>query len=138
MNLSEPFVRRPIGTLLLTIGVAVAGVAAFFLLPVANLPPIDIPTIVVQANLPGASPETMSTSVAGPLERHLAHIGGVNEMTSQSRVGSANIALQFDIARNIDGAARDVQAAIESSVVDLPSTLRSLPVYRKINPAADL
>jgi len=136
MNLSEPFVRRPIGTLLLTIGVAMAGVGAFFLLPVANLPPIDIPTIQVQANLPGASPETMATSVAGPLERHLAHIAGVTEMTSQSRVGTTGIALQFDLSRNIDGAARDVQAAIEASTVDLPSTLKTLPVYRKINPAA--
>ena len=136
MNLSEPFVRRPIGTLLLTIGVAMAGVGAFFLLPVANLPPIDIPTIQVQANLPGASPETMATSVAGPLERHLAHIAGVTEMTSQSRVNSTGISLQFDLSRDIDGAARDVQAAIESSTVDLPSTLKTLPVYRKINPAA--
>jgi multidrug efflux pump len=136
MNISEPFVRRPIGTLLLTIGVAMAGIGAFFLLPVANLPPIDIPTIQVQANLPGASPETMATSVAGPLERHLAHISGVTEMTSQSRVGTTGIALQFDLSRNIDGAARDVQAAIEASTVDLPSTLRTLPVYRKINPAA--
>jgi multidrug efflux pump len=136
MNLSEPFVRRPIGTLLLTIGVAMAGVGAFFLLPVANLPPIDIPTIQVQANLPGASPETMATSVAGPLERYLAHIAGVTEMTSQSRVGTTGIALQFDLSRNIDGAARDVQAAIEASTVILPSTLKTLPVYRKINPAA--
>ena len=136
MNLSEPFVRRPIGTLLLTIGVAMAGIGAFFLLPVANLPPIDIPTIQVQGNLPGASPETMATSVAGPLERHLAHISGVTEMTSQSRVGTTGIALQFDLSRNIDGAARDVQAAIEASTVDLPSTLKTLPVYRKINPAA--
>ena len=136
MNLSEPFVRRPIGTLLLTIGVAIAGIAAFFLLPVANLPPIDIPTIQVQANLPGASPDTISTSVAGPLERHLAHIAGVTEMTSQSRVGPAGVTLQFDLSRDIDGAARDVQAAIEASTVDLPSTLRTLPVYRKINPAA--
>ena len=136
MNLSEPFVRRPIGTLLLTIGVAIAGIASFFLLPVANLPPIDIPTIVVQANLPGASPETMATSVAGPLERHLAHIAGVTEMTSSSRVGTTTIPLQFDLSRNIDGAARDVQAAIESSTVDLPSTLKTLPVYRKINPSA--
>jgi multidrug efflux pump len=136
MNLSEPFVRRPIGTMLLTIGVAIAGIASFFLLPVANLPPIDIPTIVVQANLPGASPETMATSVAGPLERHLAHISGVTEMTSQSRVGQTTIPLQFDLSRNIDGAARDVQAAIEASTVDLPSTLRTLPVYRKINPSA--
>ena len=136
MNLSEPFVRRPIGTLLLTIGIAMAGVGAFFLLPVANLPPIDIPTIQIQANLPGASPETMATSVAGPLERHLAHIAGVTDMTSQSRVGTTGVTLQFDLSRNIDGAARDVQAAIESSTVDLPSTLKTLPVYRKINPAA--
>jgi multidrug efflux pump len=136
MNLSEPFVRRPIGAMLMTIGVAIGGIAAFFLLPVANLPPVDIPTIVVQANLPGASPETMATSVAGPLERHLAHIAGVTEMTSSSRVGQTTIPLQFDLSRNIDGAARDVQAAIEASTVDLPSTLKTLPVYRKINPSA--
>ncbi|MBV9512262.1 MAG: efflux RND transporter permease subunit, partial [Caulobacteraceae bacterium] len=136
MNLSEIFVRRPIGAMLLTIGLAIAGIAAFFLLPVANLPPIDLPAIQVQANLPGASPETMATSVAAPLERRLAHIAGVTEMTSQSRVGTTGVTLQFDLSRNIDGAARDVQAAIEASTVDLPATLKTLPVYRKINPSA--
>ena len=114
MNLSEPFVRRPIGTALLTFGVALAGAAAFFLLPVAPLPSVDIPTVFVQASLPGASPETMSTSVATPLERHLGHIADVSQMTSSSRVGSSTVVLQFGLERDIDGAARDVQAAINA------------------------
>ena len=135
VNLSAPFVRRPIGTVLLTIGVALAGVAAFFLLPVSPLPQVDFPTISVQASLPGASPETMATSVATPLERHLGLIADVTEMTSSSRVGTTNITLQFDLDRNIDGAARDVQAAINAARVDLPATLRTNPTYRKVNPA---
>jgi multidrug efflux pump len=135
MNLSEPFVRRPIGTALLTFGVALAGAAAFFLLPVAPLPSVDIPTVFVQASLPGASPETMSTSVATPLERHLGHIADVSQMTSSSRVGSSTVVLQFGLERDIDGAARDVQAAINAARVDLPATLRSNPTYRKANPA---
>jgi multidrug efflux pump len=136
MNLSKPFVRRPIGTVLLTIGVALAGIAAFFVLPVSPLPQVDYPVISVRASIPGASPETMATSVATPLERHLGTIAGVNEMTSTSSVGSARVTLQFDLSRNIDGAAREVQAAINASRVDLPATLRSNPTYRKANPAA--
>ncbi len=136
MNLSLPFVRRPIGTVLLTIGIALAGIAGFFVLPVSPLPQVDYPVISVSASVPGASPETMATSVATPLERHLGTIAGVNEMTSQSSTGSARVTLQFDLSRNIDGAAREVQAAINASRVDLPATLRSNPTYRKANPAA--
>ena len=135
MNLSAPFVRRPIGTVLLTIGVALAGIGAFFVLPVSPLPQVDFPTISVSAQLPGASPDTMATSVATPLERRLGTIAGVTEMTSSSQVGSARISLQFELSRNIDGAAREVQAAINASRVDLPATLRSNPTYRKANPS---
>jgi multidrug efflux pump len=135
MNLSAPFVRRPIGTILLTVGVALAGVAAYFNLPVSPLPQVDFPTISVSAQLPGASPETMATSVATPLERHLGLISDVTEMTSSSRVGTANITLQFGLDRDIDGAARDVEAAINAARVDLPATLRTNPTYRKVNPA---
>ena len=136
MNLSGPFVRRPIATVLLTVGVALAGIGAFFVLPVSPLPQVDFPTISVSASLPGASPETMATSVATPLERHLGTIAGVNEMTSNSGSGSTRVTLQFDLNRNIDGAAREVQAAINASRVDLPATLRSNPTYRKANPSA--
>jgi multidrug efflux pump len=136
MNLSRPFVRRPIGTVLLTAGVALAGIAGFFVLPVSPLPQIDFPVISVSASIPGASPDTMATSVATPLERHLGSIAGVNEITSSSSTGSTRVTLQFDLSRNIDGAAREVQAAINASRVDLPATLRSNPTYRKANPAA--
>jgi len=136
MNLSEPFVRRPIATALLTIGMAFAGVVAFFQLAVAPLPQIDLPTIAVQATLPGANPANMATSVATPLERHLGLISDVTEMTSSNRVNSTQVTLQFGLDRNIDGAARDVQAAINAARVDLPVTLRSNPTYRKINPAS--
>ncbi len=135
MNLSAPFIRRPIGTTLLTIGVALAGIGALFALPVAPLPQVAIPAIFVRAQLPGASPETMASSVATPLERRLGTIAGVNEITSSSSTGSTRISLQFDISRDIDGAAREVQAAINASRSDLPATLRSNPVYRKLNPA---
>ncbi|HEX3423035.1 MAG TPA: efflux RND transporter permease subunit [Sphingomicrobium sp.] len=135
MNISAPFIRRPIGTLLLTLGLMIAGVAAYFMLPVAPLPQIDFPTIQVQASLAGASPATMASSVAAPLERHLGTIAGVSEMTSRSGVGSSQITLQFDLSRDIDGAARDVEAAINSARADLPATLRSNPTYRKVNPA---
>ncbi|WP_298670343.1 efflux RND transporter permease subunit [uncultured Sphingomonas sp.] len=135
MNFSAPFIRRPVGTILLTIGLMLAGVAAFFMLPVAPLPAVDFPTIMVQARLPGASPSTMASSVAAPLERHLGTIAGVSEMTSRSGVGSSSIVLQFDLSRDIDGAARDVQAAINASRADLPATLRTNPSYRKANPA---
>jgi multidrug efflux pump len=135
MNLSAPFIRRPIGTLLLTIGLFLSGVAAFFVMPVSPLPQVDFPTINVSATLPGASPTTMATSVASPLEKRMATIAGVTELTSRSGIGSANITAQFDLSRNIDGAARDVQAAINAARADLPVTLRSNPGYRKINPA---
>ncbi len=135
MNISAPFIARPVATMLLTIGLALAGGVALFLLPVAPLPNVDIPTIFVSAQMPGASPETMATSVATPLERHLGTIADVTEMTSSSSVGSARIVLQFGIDRNIDGAARDVEAAINAARVDLPASLKSNPTYRKINPA---
>ncbi|NNU43392.1 hypothetical protein HK415_09835 [Ramlibacter sp. B156] len=131
-----PFVRRPVGTVLLTVWLALAGIAAFFNLPIASLPQVDYPVISVSASLPGASPQTMATSVATPLERRLATIAGVNEITSNSGNGSARVTLQFDINRNIDAAAREVQAAINASRSDLPSTLRSNPTYRKANPSA--
>ncbi|MBC7599891.1 MAG: efflux RND transporter permease subunit [Polaromonas sp.] len=136
MNLSEPFVRRPVATVLLTIGLALAGIGAFFVLPVSPLPQVDFPTISVSASLPGASPTTMASSVATPLERRLGTIAGVNEMTSNSGAGSTRISLQFDLNRKIDAAAREVQAAINASRADLPATLRSNPTYRKANPAA--
>ena len=135
MNISEPFVRRPIGTLLLTIGIAMAGIAAFILLPVAPLPQVDFPVVSVQASLPGASPATMASSVATPLEKRLGHIADVNEMTSASSQNSTRITLQFNLDRDINGAARDVQAAINAARIDLPATLRSNPTYRKVNPA---
>ncbi len=135
MSLSTPFIERPVATTLLTIGVALAGLFAFGKLPVAPLPQVDFPTISVFAQMPGASPETMATTVATPLERHLGGIGDVNEITSSSTVGSTRITLQFGLSRNIDGAARDVQAAINAARVDLPSSLRTNPTYRKVNPA---
>ncbi|PLR21378.1 nodulation protein [Caulobacter zeae] len=135
MNLSAPFIRRPVATVLLTIGLALAGVFAFFVLPVSPLPQVDYPTISVSASLSGASPETMASSVATPLERRLGVISGVNEMTSQSSSGSSRVTLQFDLNRKIDGAAREVQAAINAARADLPATLRSNPTYRKMNPS---
>jgi multidrug efflux pump len=135
MNFSALFIRRPIATVLLTAGLALAGVAAFFRLPVSPLPQVDFPTISVSASLPGASPETMATSVATPLEKHLGVISNVSEMTSSSRTSQANITLQFGLDRDIDGAARDVQAAINAARVDLPATLHANPTYRKQNPA---
>ena len=136
MNLSGPFIRRPIGTVLLTIGIALAGIGAFFVLPVSPLPQVDFPVISVSASLPGASPDTMASSVATPLERRLGVIAGVNEITSSSGTGSTRISLQFDLNRQIDSAAREVQAAINASRADLPASLRSNPTYRKANPAA--
>ncbi|KQV79745.1 nodulation protein [Massilia sp. Root351] len=135
MNLSEPFVRRPIATVLLTIGMALAGIGAFFVLPVSPLPQVDYPSISVSASLPGASPDTMASSVATPLERRLGVIAGVNEMTSSSGSGSTRISLQFDLNRKIDAAAREVQAAINASRADLPATLKNNPTYRKANPS---
>ena len=133
MNISAPFIARPVATTLLTIGVALAGAAAFNLLPVAPLPKIDVPAIFVSASLPGASPEVMAATVATPLERHLGAIADVDDMTSNSGVGSSNIQLTFGIDRDIDGAARDVQAAIEAAHADLPSALTRNPSYRKVN-----
>jgi len=135
MNISEPFIRRPIATTLLTAAVALAGATAFRLLPVSPLPQVDFPTISVSASLPGASPETMASSVATPLERQLGHIAAVTEMTSSSTLGSTSITLQFDLNRNIDAAARDVQAAINAARGYLPANLPSNPSYRKVNPA---
>ncbi|KAF0102676.1 MAG: RND superfamily multidrug transport protein MdtC [Rhodospirillaceae bacterium] len=135
MNLSAPFIARPVATTLLTIGLALAGLVAFFGLPVSPLPKIDFPTIQVTASLPGASPETVATSVTTPLERRLGAIAGVTEITSSSTVGNSRITLQFDLSRDIDGAARDVQAAISAARADMPADLRSNPQYRKLNPA---
>ncbi|HWW35573.1 MAG TPA: efflux RND transporter permease subunit [Xanthobacteraceae bacterium] len=135
MNISAPFIARPVATTLLTIAIALAGLMGFSRLPVSPLPQVDFPTISVSATLPGASPETVSTSVAEPLERHLGQIADVTEMTSQSGIGQARITLQFEVSRDIDGAARDVQAAINAARADLPTNLPSNPTYRKVNPA---
>src|SRR5215470_2947171 len=135
MNMSAPFIRRPIGTTLLTIALLLSGALAFQFLPVAPLPQVEFPVISVGAGLPGASPETMASSVATPLERQFGRIAGVNQMTSSSQLGSTNITLQFDLSRNIDAAARDVQAAINASRGQLPANLPSNPTYRKVNPA---
>ena len=132
---SEIFIRRPVATILLTIGVVFAGLLGYSQLPVSPLPQVDFPVISVQANMPGASPDTMATSVAAPLERHLGQIADVNEMSSQSTLGSTRITLQFGLDRDIDGAARDVQAAIVAARVDLPTSLRQNPTYHKVNPA---
>src|SRR4249919_1035808 len=135
MNISAPFIARNVATTLLTIGLALAGAVAFRLLPVSPLPQVDFPTISIQAGLPGASPETMAATVATPLERSLGRIAGVTEMTSSSSLGSTRITLQFDLSRDIDGAARDVQAAINAARSTLPTGLPSNPTYRKVNPA---
>ena len=135
MNLSAPFVRRPVGTTLLTIGATLIGIVAFPFLPVASLPQVEFPTINVSASLPGASPETMASSVAAPLERQFTRIAGVTEMTSSSTIGGTNVTLQFELNRDIDGAARDVQAAINAARADLPSNLPTAPKYSKVNPA---
>jgi multidrug efflux pump len=135
VNVSEPFIRRPVATTLLTIGVLLAGIFAFMKLPVAPLPQVDFPVILVQAQMAGASPETMATTVAAPLERRLGAIADVTEMTSTSSLGSVRLVLMFGLNRDIDGAARDVQAAINAARADLPTALRSNPTYRKFNPA---
>jgi multidrug efflux pump len=135
MNISSPFIHRPVATTLLTIGIALAGAVAFDFLPVSPLPQIDFPTISVSAGLPGASPEIMASSVATPLERQLGRIAGITEMTSASSIGSTSITIQFDLTRNIDGAARDVQAAINAARSYLPINLPSNPSYKKVNPA---
>jgi multidrug efflux pump len=135
MNISAPFIRRPVATTLLTIGLALSGMLAWGLLPVSPLPQVDFPTIQVSATLPGAEPDTMATSVAAPLERQFGRIAGLAEMTSTSYLGSTSVALQFDLSRNIDGAARDVQAAINAARGYLPPALPNNPSYRKVNPA---
>ena len=135
MNISALFIKRPVATTLLAIGLGIAGIVAFNLLPVAPLPQVEFPTISVQAALPGADPETMATAVATPLERQLGRIAGVTQMTSSSSLSSTRVIIQFDLSRDIDGAARDVQAAINASLSQLPTNLPSLPTYRKVNPA---
>jgi multidrug efflux pump len=135
MNISAPFVRRPIGTTLLTLAIALAGGLAFYALPVSPLPQVDYPTISVGASLPGASPQTMAASVATPLERQFGRIAGVTEMTSSSNLGTTGVTLQFDLSRDIDGAARDVEAAINAARGNLPTDLPTNPSYRKVNPA---
>jgi len=136
MNFSYPFIVRPVGTTLLAIGLFLLGAVAYDLLPVASVPAVDFPTIRVSASRPGADPETMAATVAAPLERRLGAIAGVTEITSRSSLGSTNITVQFDLNRDIDGAARDVQAALNSALSDLPLDLPTLPTFRKSNPAA--
>jgi multidrug efflux pump len=135
MSIPSFFISRPIGTTLLAVGLALSGILAFKVLPVSPLPQIEFPTISIQAALPGASPEVMASSVATPLERQLSRIAGITEMTSSSSLGNTRVVVQFELSRNIDGAARDVQAAIEASLSQLPTSLPSLPTYRKVNPA---
>ncbi len=135
MSFSWAFIQRPVGTTLLTIAVAIAGAIGFMVLPVAPLPQVDFPTINVSASLPGASADIMAASVATPLERQLGHIAGITEMTSSSSLGSTRITLQFELSRNIDGAARDVQAAINAARTYLPANLPSNPRFFKSNPA---
>src|SRR5580658_517789 len=135
MNVSELFIRKPVATTLLTVAIALSGAVAFQLLPVSPLPQVDFPTISVSASLPGASPETMASSVATPLERQFGRIAAVTEMTSSSSLGSTSITLQFDLNRDIDAAARDIQAAINAARGYLPSNLPNNPTYRKVNPA---
>ena len=135
MNISAPFIRRPKGTTLLALGLLLLGGTAYFFLPIAPLPNVDFPTININASLPGVDPATAATSLAAPLERRLGQIPGVIEMTSSSTLGGSSITVQFDLDRNIDGAARDVQAAINAAAHDLPPKLPSPPTYRKMNPA---
>src|ERR1700740_2636379 len=135
MNLSAPFIRRPVAPTLRTAAIAIAGGIAFNVLPVPPLPQVDFPTISVSATLPGGSAEIMASSVATPLERQFGHIAGVTEMTSTSALGTTSITIQFDLNRNIDGAARDVEAAINAARTYLPTNRPSNPTYRKVNPA---
>ena len=136
MSFSGLFIRRPVASSLLALGIVCAGALAFFILPVASLPSVDLPTLRVTATQPGADPETMARTVAAPLERQLGSIAGVTEITSTSSLGATAIAVQFDINRPVDRAARDVQAAINAAAYDLPSDLPALPLVRKLNPAA--
>ena len=136
MNFSRPFIRRPIGTTLMAIGLFLVGAVAYAFLPVSSLPNVDLATIAVSANRPGADPNTMAATVAAPLERRLAEISGITELTSVSTLGLSRITVQFDLSRSLDGAARDVQAAINAALSDLPSDMPTLPTFRKYNPAA--
>src|ERR1700757_1024167 len=135
MSISTPFIHRPVATTLFLVALTLAGAIAYTLLPVSALPEVDFPTITVNGNMPGASPEVMASSIATPLEKQFTRIAGVTEMTSRSSVGSAQVTLQFDLNRDINGAARDVQAAINAAAGVLPANLPSLPRYRKTNPA---
>src|SRR3954465_6637470 len=135
MSISDPFIRRPIGTSLLAAALLLSGILAFNFLPVSSLPRVDFPVIGVGAGLPGGDPQTMASAVATPLERQFGRIAGVNQMTSSSQLGSSSITLQFDLNRNIDAAARDVQAAINAARSQLPANLPGNPTYRKVNPA---
>src|ERR1700678_4271195 len=135
MNISETFIRRPVGTTLITIGIAFAGAIAYSALPVSPLPQVDFPTISVAASLPGGSAEIRASSFATPLERQFGHIAGVTEMTSASNLGTTGITIQFDLNRDIDGAARDVEAAINAARTYLPANLPYNPTYRKVNPS---
>jgi multidrug efflux pump len=135
MNISAPFIGRPVATTLLTVAIALAGAVAFEVLPISPLPEVDFPTISVSASLPGASADIMASSVATPLERQLGHIAGVTEMTSSSTLGSTSLTIQFDLNRDIDGAARDVEAAINAARTYLPANLPGNPTYRKVNPS---
>src|SRR5437667_8675078 len=134
MNMCEPAIRRPVGTTLLAIGLMLVGIVAYRFLPVASMPTVDFPTINVSANRPGADPEIMAATVAAPLERRLGELPGVTEMTSRSSLGMTRITLQFDLNRRSDGAARDVQSAINAAQSDLPTDLQSQPTFRKSNP----
>ena len=136
MNFSYPFIRRPVGTTLLALGLLLVGLVAYRFLPVASMPTIEFPTIRVSASRPGADPAIMAATVAAPLERRLGEIAGVTEITSTSSLGSTNITIQFDLKRSIDGAARDVQAALNAALTDLPGDLPTLPTFRKVNPSA--
>src|SRR2546428_1702788 len=135
MIVSEPFIRRPVGTSLLALGLFILGVVAYRFLPVAPVPRVDFPVIMISASLPGADPATMASSVAAPLERRLGEISGVSEITSMSTLGGTSVTIQFDLNRKVDGAARDVQAAINAAANDLPINLPAPPTYRKLNPA---
>ena len=136
MNFSRIFIARPIGTTLLAVGLFLVGAVAYRFLPVASLPSVDFPTIFVTANRPGADPNIMAATVAAPLERRLGEISGVTELTSVSSLGLSRITVQFDLSRSIEGAARDVQAALNAALSDLPSDMPSLPTFRKFNPSA--
>ena len=136
MNISEVLIRRPIGTILLSIGLFLVGAFAYTLLPVASLPSVDLPVVLVTTSYPGAEPNVMAATVAAPIERRLGEIAGVTELTSTSSLGSSSIIIQFDLTRNVDGAARDVQAALNAAATDLPSDLPQLPTFRKLNPSA--